>query len=61
MSEVYGLMSESQIVDSGKGGKLIFSLAEGEEKILYFIYFEVRSPEENRNILALNEKGAISN
>jgi len=40
--------------------KYSLALADGKEKILDFVYFEVRGPEMDRNLLPENEKGGFT-
>jgi penicillin-binding protein 1C len=44
---------------SPKAGKYSLAIADREEKILDYVYFEVRGPEMDRDILPENEKGAL--
>jgi len=41
-------------------GKYSLALADGNEKILDFVYFEVRGPEADRSVLPEDERGALS-
>jgi hypothetical protein len=40
--------------------KYSLALADRSEKILDFVYFEVRSPEADRSVLPEDEKGALT-
>jgi hypothetical protein len=40
--------------------KYSLAIAKEDEKILDFVYFEVRGSETNRNMLPEDEKGALS-
>jgi len=42
-----------------KAGKYSLALADGKEKILDFVYFEVRGPEADRDLLPEDEKGGF--
>jgi penicillin-binding protein 1C len=43
-----------------KAGKFFLALADGDEKILDYVYFEVRSPEADQNLFPEDEKGAFT-
>ena len=43
-----------------KAGKFFLAIADGEEKILDYVYFEVRGPEADRNLFPEDEKGAFT-
>jgi len=43
-----------------KAGKFFLALADGDEKILDYVYFEVRGPEADRNLFPEDEKGAFT-
>jgi len=40
--------------------KYSLALADGDEKILDYVYFEVRGPEADRNLFPEDEKGAFT-
>jgi hypothetical protein len=43
-----------------KAGKYFLAIADGEEKILDYIYFEIRGPEADRNLLPEDDQGAFT-
>jgi membrane carboxypeptidase/penicillin-binding protein PbpC len=43
-----------------KAGKYFLAIADGEEKILDYINFEVRGPEADRNLLPEDDQGAFT-
>jgi hypothetical protein len=44
-----------------KAGKYSLALADKEEKILDYIYFEVRGPDADRNLLSEDREGTFAN
>jgi hypothetical protein len=44
-----------------EAGKYSLAIAGGDEKILDYVYFEVRGPEVDRNLLSEDEEGTFTN
>ena len=44
-----------------KAGKYSLSIADGDEKILDYAYFEVRGPEVDPNVLSGDGEGTLTN
>jgi len=44
-----------------KAGKYSLAIADGGEKILDYVYFEVRGPEAGRNLLFEDGEGTFAN
>jgi hypothetical protein len=44
-----------------EAGKYSLAIADGDEKILDYVYFEVRGPEADRNLLSEDGEGTFSN
>jgi len=42
-------------------GKYSLALADGDEKILDYVYFEVGGPEADRNLMSEDEEGTFTN
>jgi hypothetical protein len=44
-----------------EAGKYSLAIADGDEKILNYIYFEVSGPEADRNLLSEEKEGTFTN
>ncbi|MGZ6239418.1 MAG: hypothetical protein ACXWMF_06210 [Syntrophales bacterium] len=44
-----------------KAGKYSLAIADGDEKILDYVYFEVRGPEADPNVLSGDGEGTLRN
>jgi hypothetical protein len=44
-----------------EAGKYSLALADGDGKILDYVYFEVRGPEADRNLLSEEKEGTFAN
>lgn len=44
-----------------EAGKYSLAIADGDEKILDYVYFEVRGPEADRNLLSEDGEGTFAN
>lgn len=48
------------MLSSCSKNKIFFAIADGDEKILDYVYFEVRGPEADRDSLFEDDRGAFN-